>query len=114
MMVAGICKCFSRESSLVYIYFKLIRYTSSSVVHRSINFSYYRVPDAQLLPPAVDTELITADFLSSIFIDWLSARDSILDTAVRPITVLPGFIPFDIGIRVAEQVRVDCTSVPDW
>lgn len=112
-MVFGICKCFNRESSWIYIYLKLTRCISGSVVHGSINFSYNRVLDTQLLPPVVDTELITADFLSSIFIDWLSALGSILDTAVRPITVLLGFIPLDIGIRVVEQDRVDCTSVPD-
>lgn len=64
------------------------------------------------LPPVA--ELHTAGFLSSIFIDWLSARDSILVTADTPRTaLLLGFIPFDIGIRVA-VLRVGCMSGLGW
>lgn len=64
----------------------------------------------QLLPPAVEA----VDFLSSIFIDWLSARDSNLVTVDTPRTaLLLGFIPFDTGIRVA-ALRADCTSELGW
>lgn len=62
---------------------------------------------SQLFPPAPAAELQTADFLSSIFIDWLSERDIVDKTA------FPVFIPFDRGIRVAVE-RDDCTSVPCW
>lgn len=69
----------------------------------------------QLLPPAAEAEPPhTVDFLSSIFIDWLSARDSNLATVDTPrIALLVGFIPFDIGILVA-VLRADCTSEPGW
>lgn len=68
----------------------------------------------QLLLPITEVELQTVDLLSSIFIDWLSPRDSNLVTADTPRTaLLPGFIPFDVGIRV-EALRVDCTSILGW
>lgn len=66
---------------------------------------------SQHFPPAAEVVLQTVGFLSSIFIDWLSARDSNLVTVETPITALPVFIPLDIGIRVA-VARVDCTSDP--
>lgn len=69
---------------------------------------------SQLFPPAVEAELQTVGLLSSIFIDWLSARDSNLVTADAPRTaLLLGFIPFDMGIRVV-VLRVGCTSGPGW
>lgn len=68
----------------------------------------------QPLPPAAETELQTVGLLSSIFIDWLSARASSLATVDTPRTaLLPGFILFDIGIRVA-VLRADGTSEPGW
>lgn len=70
----------------------------------------------QLLPAAAEAEPphTVVDFLSSIFIDWLSARDSNLATVDTPTTaLLVGFIPFDTGIRVA-ALRADCTSEPGW
>ena len=66
---------------------------------------------SQLFPPPEETDLQTADFLTSIFIDWLSARDSNLVTVDTPRTAFPVFIPFDTGIRV-DAARVDCTSEP--
>ena len=66
----------------------------------------------QLLPAAPKAEPHTVAFLSSIFIDWPSARESNLVTVETPRTaLLLGFIPFDTGIRVA-AVRADCTSAP--
>lgn len=68
----------------------------------------------QLLPPAAEAEPHAVDFLSSIFIDWLSARDSNLATVDTPRTaLLLGFIPFETGIRVA-ALRADCTSELGW
>lgn len=68
----------------------------------------------QPLPPAAETELQTVGLLSSIFMDWLSARASSLVTVDTPRTaLLLGFIPFDIGIRVA-VLRADGTSGPGW
>lgn len=68
----------------------------------------------QFLPPATEAELHTIDFLSSIFIDWLSARDSNLVTVDTPRSaLLLGFIPFDSGIRVA-ALRAGCTSELGW
>lgn len=67
----------------------------------------------QLFAPAAEAELHAVDFLSSIFIDWLSARDSNLATVDTPRTaLLLGFIPFETGIRVA-VLLVDCTSELD-
>lgn len=65
----------------------------------------------QVFPPVVEAELQTLCFLSSIFIDWFSAHDSLDtdDTDDTPSTVLlPGFIPLDSGMRV-ETLR-GCTS----
>lgn len=68
----------------------------------------------QPLPPAAEAELQTVGLLSSIFIDWLSARASNLVTVDTPRTaLLLGFIPFDIGIRVA-VLRASGTSEPGW
>lgn len=66
---------------------------------------HINMSQSQLFPPAPAAELQTADFLSSIFIDWLSERDIVDKTA------FPVCIPFDRGIRVAVE-RDDCTSVP--
>ena len=72
------------------------------------------ISSPQFLPPTVEAEAQIVDFLSSIFIDWLSARDSNLVTVDTPRTaLLHGFIPFDIGIRVA-ALRADCTSELGW
>ncbi len=68
---------------------------------------HINMSQSQLFPPDPAAELQTADFLSSIFIDWLSERDIVDKTA------FPVFIPFDMGIRVAVE-RDDCTSVPCW
>lgn len=66
------------------------------------------------MPPAVEAEPQIVDFLSSIFIEWLSARDSNRVTVDTPRTaLLLGFIPFDTGIRVA-ALRADCTSELGW
>ena len=67
----------------------------------------------QVLPPAAEPPH-TVDFLSSIFMDWPSARDSNLVTVDTPTNaLLVGFTPFDTGMRVA-ALRADCTSGPGW
>lgn len=60
----------------------------------------------QLLPPVAGGGPHAADLLSSIFIDWLSARDSNLVSAL-----LLGFVPLHTGIRVA-ALRAACASKP--
>lgn len=66
----------------------------------------------QDFPPVVEAELQTLCFLSSIFMDWLSAQDS-LDTEDTPRTaLLPGFRPRDSGMRV--ELLLGCTSEHDW
>lgn len=62
----------------------------------------------QAFPPAVEAELQTRCFLSSIFMDWLSAHDS-LDTDETPTTVLlAGLVPLDRGMRV--ELLLGCRS----
>lgn len=52
----------------------------------------------QAFPPPEEAE--TRCFLSSIFMDWLSAQDS-LDTEETPTSVLLlGLVPLDRGMRV--------------
>lgn len=79
---------------------------------RTLSLHHSSLFSPQLLPPAAEPQ--TVDFFSSIFIDWLSARDSNLVTVDTPRTaLLLGFIPFDTGIRVA-ALRADCTSELGW
>lgn len=66
----------------------------------------------QAFPPAGEAELQTLCFLSSIFMDWLSAHDS-LDTEETPRSVwLLGLLPLDRGMRV--QLLLGCTSEHGW
>lgn len=69
----------------------------------------------QPFPPPREVALPAADFFSSIFIDWVSARGSNLVRFPAPgaaITGFPAFIPFDIGMRVGVG-RWDDPSCPD-
>lgn len=54
----------------------------------------------QASPPAAETEPQTIVFLTSIFMDWPSARDSDRVTVDTPRT-----LPFEVGVRVAVRQR---------
>lgn len=64
----------------------------------------------QAFPPAEEAELQTLCFLSSIFIDWLSAQDSLDETPSS--VLLPGLVPLDRGMRV--EPLLGCTSGDGW
>lgn len=82
---------------------------------KGVNGSFWVQLDVWLLqvfPPVVEAELQTFCFLSSIFIEWFSAHDS-LDMDETPRTVLlPGLMPLDKGMRV--ELLLGCTSEHDW
>lgn len=85
-------------------------HSSGSPLH---NIPPQPLPSA--LPPPGEVALPAADFFSSIFIDWVSARGSNLVRFPAPgaaTTGFPAFIPFDIGMRVGVG-RWDDPSGPD-
>ena len=82
---------------------------------RSICSTYPLRHCPQPFPPPGEVALLAADFFSSIFIDWVSARGSSLVRFPAPgaaTTGFPAFIPFDIGMRVGVGRWAD-PSCPD-